>query len=103
MSSRKSGPSSSHHIHHIFTKTSVTGRKTTHNEALNSTAIQTRQATDQIQYHERITALPLADIEKLQAICAGQDEEDNWEDDNLLLIDDVLAGSSYLDISHGGG
>ena len=102
-SSKKSGSSSSRHIHHTFTKISFTGRNTTHNEALNPSAILAWQATDRVEYCKRITALSLADIEELQAIHACQDEEDNWEDDNLLLVDDVLAGNSTLDISHGGG
>lgn len=101
--SKKSGSSSSRRIHHTFTKRSFAGRNTTHNEALNPSAILARQATDQVEYRERITVLSLADIEELQAIRAGQDEEDNWEDDNFLLVDDVLAGNSTLDISHGGG
>ena len=101
-SSKKLSGSSSR-IHHTFTKTSFAGRNTSHNEALNPSAILARQATDQVEYRERITALPLADIEELLAIRAGQDEEDNWEDDNFLLVDDILAGNSTLDISHGGG
>jgi hypothetical protein len=99
----KAGSSTSRRIHHIFTTTSLTGRNTTHNEALNPSAIIARQARDQIQYRERITALPLVEIEELEAIRAGQDEEDNWVDNDLLRIDDILAGNASLDISHWGG
>ena len=74
-----------------------------HNEDLNQSAIHEWQARDQVQYREHVTALPLAEIEELQAIHAGHDEEDSWEDDNFLMIDDILAGNASLDISHGGG
>lgn len=99
----KVGSSASRRIHHLFTTTSLTGRNKTHNEGLNPSAILARQGRDQAQYRERIAALPLAEMEELQAIRAVQDEEDNWEDDNLLRIDDILAGNASLDISHGGG
>jgi hypothetical protein len=101
--SSKVRSSTSQRVHHIFTTTSSTGRKTTHNEALNPSAILTRQARDQVQYRERVMALPLAEIDELQAIRAGQNEEDSWVDDNLLSIDDILAGEASLDISHEGG
>jgi hypothetical protein len=99
----KVGTSASRRIHHIYTTTSLTGRNTTHNEALNPSAILARQARDRVQYHERVTEMPLAEIEELQAIRAGHDK-DNWEDvDNFMGIDDILAGNAFLDISHGGG
>ena len=91
------------HIHHIYTKQSLTGRKTTHTEGLNPSAIIERQAKDWIQYIERVTALPLAEVEELLAIRAGHNEEDNWEDNNILRMEDILEGHAFLDISHGGG
>ena len=97
------GSSASRRIHHIYSKTSLTGRNSTHTEGLNPSAIIKRQAKDRIQYIERIGALPLSEIEELQAIRAGQDEEDNWEDENFLRMDDILEGHAFLDISHGGG
>jgi hypothetical protein len=100
----KVGSSTSRRIHHIFNTTSLNGRTVTHNEALNPSAILARQARDQVQYRERIAALPLVEIEELEAIRrVVQDEDDNWEDDNILRIDDILAGNASLDISHGGG
>jgi hypothetical protein len=98
----KVGTSTSRRVHHTFTTTSFSGRNTTHNEALNPSAIIARQARDQVQYRERIAALPLVENEELQAIRAGHDE-DNWEDDNILRLDDFLGGNATLDISHGGG
>jgi hypothetical protein len=83
----------------------LTGRNKTHCEGLNPSAILARQARDRIQYRERITALPLAEIEELQAIRTGYDDDDHWddEDSNVLRVDDILAGNTSLDISHGGG
>lgn len=101
--SSKTGSSTSQQIHHIFTKTFLTGQNLSHNEDLNQSAIHERQARDQVQYCEHVTALSLAEIEELQTIHAGHDEEDSWEDDNFLMIDDILAGNASLDISHGGG
>ena len=34
---------------------------------------------------------------------AGHNEEDNWEDNNILRMEDILEGHAFLDISHGGG
>ena len=33
---------------------------------------------------------------------AGHNEEDNWEDNNILRMEDILEGHAFLDISHGG-
>ena len=105
LGSSKAGTSSSRHVGHIYSKISMTGRIKTCSEAHLPTAIQVRQAHDHSDYRERITAMTSSELNELQAIRAGHDE-DNWEDvspEFNVNLDDILAGNTAMDISHAGG
>ena len=73
-------------------------------EALNATSILMRQEHDHEQQQARMETMPAAEREELDAIRAGNFDDD-WEADpeNILHIEDFLQGDALLNISHAGG
>jgi hypothetical protein len=109
---KKSGTSSSVHVHHLYTARSSTGRTTLRQEVLNATAIHKRQASDRTEYVLRQDAMSTAKKDELNAIHSnttndsqsGSVDNSNLEHDAWGMdVDDILAGAETMDISHAGG
>jgi hypothetical protein len=102
---KRSGTSSSIHVHHLYTSRLLSGRTSLRREVLNASAIQKRQAKDRSDYAIRKDSMSTAEIEELNAICSNTTndssnfEHDAWEMD----VDSILAGAETMDISHAGG
>ena len=106
---KRSGTSSSVHVHHLYTSRSLSGRTSLRQEVLNASAIHKRQAKDRTDYILRQNAMSTLERDELEAICTNttndsrsdnsNPEHDAWEMD----VDAVLAGEETIDISHAGG
>ena len=102
---KRSGTSSSVHVHHLYTSRSLGGRTSLRQEVLNASAIHKRQAKDRADLTLRQDAMSTAERDELNAIRTNTTndssnfEHDPWEMD----ADDVLDGTETMDISHAGG
>jgi hypothetical protein len=109
---KRSGTSSSVHVHHLYTSRSLAGRTTLRQEVLNATAIHKRQAKDREEHVLRQDAMTTAERDELKAIRSNTPNDgrsgsldnlnlelDGWEMD----VESILAGKETLDISHAGG
>ena len=106
---KRSGSSSSVHVHHLYTSRSLSGRTSLRQEVLNASAIHKRQAKDRIDHALRQDAMSTVKRDELEAIRTNTTndsrsgssniEQDAWEMD----VDAILAGAETLDISHVGG
>ncbi|EDR14205.1 uncharacterized protein LACBIDRAFT_322055 [Laccaria bicolor S238N-H82] len=109
---KRSGTSSSVHVHHLYTSRSLSGRTSLRQEVLNATAIHKRQAKDRIDHTLRQDAMSAVERDELEAIRTNTTndsgsrsvddsniEHDAWEMD----VDAILAGAETIDISHAGG
>ena len=106
---KRSGSSSSVHVHHLYTSRSLSGRTSLRQEVLNASAIHKRQAKDRIDHALRQDAMSTVERDELEAIRTNTTndsrsgssniEQDAWEMD----VDAILAGAETLDISHVGG
>lgn len=109
---KRSGSSSSVHVHHSYTARSITGRTTLRQEVLNATAIHKRQAKDRMDHVLRQDAMSTAERDELKAIRSnttndsgsGSVDNSNLEHDAWGMdVDAILGGAETLDISHAGG
>jgi len=109
---KRSGTSSSVHVHHLYTSHSLSGRTSLRQEVLNASAIHKRQAKDRTDHALRQDAMSTVERDELEAIRTNTTndsgsgsvdnsnlEHDAWEMD----VDAVLAGAETIDISHAGG
>ena len=107
---KRSGTSSSVHVHHLYASRSHNGRTTLRQEVLNATAISKKQAKDREDFALRQDAMTTAEKDELNNIHTNttndsrsgsirDDEHDAWEMD----VDSILAGDETMDISHAGG
>ena len=106
---KRSGSSSSVHVHHLYTSRSLSGRTSLRQEVLNASAIHKRQAKDRVDHALRQDAMSTVERDELEAIHTNTTndsrsgssniEQDAWEMD----VDAILAGAETLDISHVGG
>jgi len=96
-----SGSSSSRHVHHSFSRTAG-ARLSTSREILTSSQIQTRTASDHIEYQDRINSMTATELSNMAAL---KSEVTQAEDDGPPAIDilDILSGRDSVDISHIGG
>jgi hypothetical protein len=108
--SKRSGTSSSTHVHHLYTSRSLGGRTSLRQEVLNASAIHKRQAKDRIDYALRRDAMSTAERDELNAICTNTTNDNTTNDTSDLEhnawemdVDAVLAGTETIDISHAGG
>jgi hypothetical protein len=96
---KRSGTSSSVHVHHLYTSRSLTGHITLCQEALNATAIQRRQAKKYADHNLCQDAMSMAERDTLNAIYDNNDsasgsvnnsnlEHDAWGID----VNAILAG-----------
>lgn len=109
---KKSGTSSSAHVHHLYISRSGAGRTTLRQETLNATAIRNRQAEDRLNHNLRQDAMSTAERDELNAIRndttnesrSGSVDNSNLEHDAWRIdVDAILAGGETIDISHAGG
>src|SRR5271155_950125 len=106
---KRSGTSSSIHVHHLYTSRSLSGRTSLRQEVLNACAIHKRQAKDRTDYALCKNAMSTLERDELEAIRTNttndsrsdnsNPEHDAWEMD----VDAVLSGEETIDISHAGG
>jgi hypothetical protein len=109
---KKSGTSSSVHVHRLFTARSNAGRSILRHEVLNATGIHKRQANDRVDHALRQDAMSTAERDELNTIRSnatvdsrsGSVDNRNLEHDAWAMdVDDILAGAETIDISHAGG
>lgn len=96
-----SRPSSSRLVHHSYRTATSTGHKT-QREALNTIGIQQRQGLEHEQHQARMETMTSTELQELEAIRVGEDDDD-WEPEHLLDINDILSGKAIADMSHAGG
>ena len=106
---KRSGSSSSIHVHHLYTSRSLSGRTSLRQEVLNASAIHKRQAKDRVDHALRQDTMSTVERGELEAIRTNTTndsrsgsnniDQDAWEMD----VDAILAGAETLDISHVGG
>lgn len=101
----KAGSSSSRHVHRVYTSLSPFGLNITKREVLSPIGLQKRQTQERQDYKARMDTMPTAERAELEAICSGNLEEhqENDQSENIISIDDILSGDAYIDISHAGG
>lgn len=98
-----SGSSSSHHVHHIFSKTTGS-RLSSMKEMLTSSEIHTRNTEDYKEYQERLDSMTTTERSNIEVLYSGGMQE--HDDDNgqpAVDIMDILSGQDSMDISHVGG
>ena len=109
---KRSGTSSSVHVHHLYTSRSLAGHTTLKQEVLNATAIHKRQAKDREDHALRQEAMTMEERDELDAIRnnapidgrSGNLDENNLEHNAWEMeVDSILAGQETIDISHAGG
>ena len=102
---KRSGTSSSIHVHHSYTFRSLGGCTSLQQEVLNASAIHKRQAKDRIDHALRQDAMSTAERNELNAIRTNTTNDDsNFENDTWEMdVDAVLDGTEIIDISHAGG
>ena len=109
---KRSGSSSSTHVHHLFSSRSLTGRKTLRQEVLNATAIRRRQANDREEFTLHQEAMTTSEKDELNAIrsnttndsSSGSTDNNNLEHEGWVMdVESILAGEETMDISHAGG
>ena len=99
-----SGSSSSRQIHHTFSKT--TGTCITNiQEALTTSKIQARNASDYKEYQERMDSMTTTERSSVQDLYSGGIPADNDDDPSQPAVDimDILSGGDSMDISRVGG
>ena len=110
--SKRTGTSSSVHVHHLYTSRTLNGCTTVRQEVLNSSAIHKRQAKDREDHALRQEAMTTVERDELDAIRNNVPENGgsgSLDNDNLehnaweMEVDTILAGQETMDISHAGG
>jgi hypothetical protein len=97
-----SGSSSSHHIHHTFSRMNGT-RLSSIKETLTSTKIQARNTKDYKEYQERLDAMTTTERCNIDTLHSGGIQADNDDGQPAVDIMDILSGQNSMDISHVGG
>ena len=109
---KRSGTSSSPHVHRLYSAHSVkTGLSSLRHEVLNATGIRRRQANDQVEHLLRQNAMSTAERDELNAIRtntnnsqSGSVDDSNLEHEAWAMdVEDILTGADTIDISHAGG
>jgi hypothetical protein len=102
---RRSGTSSSVHVHHLYTSRLPSGRSSLRREVLNSSAIHKRQAKDRVDHALRHDAMSTAEREELNSIRENTTNDSSNLEDNAweMDVDSILAGAETMGISHAGG
>jgi hypothetical protein len=109
---KRSGTSSSVHVHHLYTSRSSAGLTTLRREVLNATAIRNRQSKDCVDHNLRQDAMSTAEMDELNAIrnnttgdsIAGSVDINNLEHDTWGMdVESIFTGAETMDISHAGG
>lgn len=108
---KRSGTSSSSHVHHLFSARSNTGRSTLRHEILNASGINRRQANDRVDQGLRQNAMSTAERDELDAIRSNTSNTRSSSVDNRNLehdawamdVNDILTGAETIGISHEGG
>ena len=109
---KRSGTSSSVHVHHSYSSRSHAGRSILRQEVLNATSIHKRQANDRVDHALCQGAMSTAERDELNAIrnnTTNDSRSGSVDDRNLahdawaMDVDDILAGAETIGISHAGG
>jgi hypothetical protein len=103
---KRSGTSSSVHVHHLYASRLLSGRTSLRRESLNATAIHKRQVKDRAEHALRQESMSKVEKDELNAIRQGDTTNDgsNFEFNNWGMdVDSILAGAETMDISHAGG
>jgi hypothetical protein len=102
---KRSGTSSSVHVHHLYTSRLLNGRTNLRRETLNATAIHKRQTKDRADLALRQDSMSTVEKDELNAIRGDTtNNSSNFELDNWGMdVDSILAGAETMDISHAGG
>ena len=102
---KRSGTSSSVHVHHLYTSRLLSGCTSLRREVLNASAIRKRQAKDRADQALRQKSMSTMEKEELDAIRSDTtNDSSNFKYDAWGMdVDSVLAGAETIDISHAGG
>jgi hypothetical protein len=101
----KAGSSSSRHVHRVYSSLSMFGLNATKREILTPLGLQKRQDQERQAHKTRMDTMPSAERAELEAICSGnlEEQQENDQSENIISIDDILSGDAHIDISHAGG
>ena len=86
---KRSGSSSSVHVHHLYTSRSLSGRTSLRQEVLNASAIHKRQAKDRVDHALRQDAMSTVERDELEAI------RTNTTNDQELGLGGAVAGHNH--------
>lgn len=102
---KRSGTSSSVHVHHLYASRLLNGRINLRREILNATGIHKRQVKDRADYVLRQESMSTVEKDELNAIRGdATNDSSNFEFNNWGMdVDSILAGAETMDISHAGG
>ena len=102
---KRSGTSSSVHVHHLYASRLLNGRINLQWEILNATGIHKRQVKDHADYVLRQESMSTVEKDELNAIWGdATNDSSNFEFNNWGMdVDSILAGAETMDISHAGG
>ena len=102
---KRSGTSSSVHVHHLYASRLLNGRINLRREILNATGIHKRQVKDRADYVLRQESMSTVEKDELNAIWGdATNDSSNFEFNNWGMdVDSILAGAETMDISHAGG
>ena len=106
---KRSGSSSSVHVHHLYTSQLLSGSTSLQQEVLNASAIHKRQEKDHVDHalcQDAMSTVKRGELEAIRTNTTNNSrsgsnniEQDAWEMD----VDAILAGAETLNISHVGG
>ena len=102
---KRSGTSSSVHVHHLYASRLLNGRINLRREILNATGIHKRQVKDHADYVLHQESMSTVEKDELNAIRGdATNDSSNFEFSNWGMdVDSILAGAETMDISHAGG
>lgn len=99
----KAGSSSSRHVHRVYSSTTTSGLSTTKREILSQSGLQKRQDQEREGQKTRLDNMSSSERAELDSILHQESDQENYQSENIMSIDDILSGDAYIDISHAGG
>ena len=99
----KAGSSLSQHIHRVYSSTTTSGLSATKREILSQSGLQKQQDQEREAQKTRLDNMSSSERAELDSILHQESDQENYQSENIMSIDDILSGDASIDISHAGG
>ena len=87
----------------MYTSATTLGLSATKHEILSQFGLQKQQDQEREAQKTRLDNISSSERAELDSILHQESDQENYQSENIMSIDNILSGDASIDISHAGG